>query len=110
MHKTEASGGPAHISRPRAARLRLLAGKLNGLIALGGGVLITPLLVVAGVGPQTAVGTSLVAMRMLSCIGSVTHPLLGGMALDLVLILAAVSRGAVGSVLGSRIIARLTTH
>ena len=47
-----------HFSRPRAAGLGLLAGLMNGLIALGGGVLITPALVIAGVSPQVAVGTS----------------------------------------------------
>ena len=106
----EASKTRGHLSRPRAAGLGLLAGVLNGLIALGGGVLITPLLVVAGVSPQIAVGTSLAAVTMLSCIGFAAHLLLGGIALGLVPIVAAVLGGAVGSMIGSKILARLTPH
>ena len=82
---------------------------MNGLIALGGGVLITPLLVVAGVSPQIAVGTSLAAVTMLSCIGFAAHLLLDGIALGLVPIVAAVLGGAVRSMIGSKILARLTT-
>ena len=99
-----------HIPRLRAAGLGLVAGVLNGLIALGGGVLITPLLVVAGVSPQVAVGTSLAAVTMLSSIGFAAHLLLGGISLGLVPIVAAVAGGAAGSVLGSKILARLTPH
>ena len=106
----EASEARIHISRLRAAGLGLLAGVMNGLIALGGGVLITPLLVVAGVNPQIAVGTSLAAVTMLSCIGFTAHFLLGGISLGLVPIVAAVVGGAAGTVLGSNILARLTPH
>jgi len=106
----EASEARIHISRLRAAGLGLLAGVMNGLIALGGGVLITPLLVVAGVNPQIAVGTSLAAVTMLSCIGFTAHYLLGGISLGLVPIVAAVVGGAAGTVLGSKILARLTPH
>ena len=106
----EASEARIHISRLRAAGLGLLAGVMNGLIALGGGVLITPLLVVAGVNPQIAVGTSLAAVTMLSCIGFTAHFLLGGISLGLVPIVAAVVGGAAGTVLGSKLLARLTPH
>jgi uncharacterized membrane protein YfcA len=88
----------------------LLAGVLNGLIVLGGGVLITPLLFVTGVRPQIAVGTSLAALTMLSCIGFSAHLLLDGIALGLVPIVAAVLGGAVRSMIGSKILARLTPH
>lgn len=94
----------------RAAGLGLLAGILNGLIALGGGVLITPLLVVAGVSPQVAVGTSLAAVTMLSSIGFAAHLLLGGISLGLIPMAATIVGGAVGAVLGSKILARLTPH
>jgi len=86
----------------------LLAGVLNGLIVLGGGVLITPLLFVTGVRPQIAVGTSLAALTMLSCIGFSAHLLLDSIALGLVPIVAAVLGGAVRSMIGSKILARLT--
>ena len=99
-----------HFSRPRAAGLGLLAGLMNGLIALGGGVLITPALVIAGVSPQVAVGTSLAVVTMLSCIGLTAHLLLGGISLGIVPIIAAGVGGATGTVLGSRILAHLTPH
>ena len=106
----EASEAHVHISRLRAAGLGLLAGVMNGLIALGGGVLITPLLVVAGVRPQIAVGTSLAAVTMLSCIGLTAHLLLGGISLGLVPIVGAVIGGAAGIVLGSRVPLMLTSR
>jgi hypothetical protein len=97
-------------SRRQAAGLGLLAGFLNGLIALGGGVLITPVLIVRGVGPQTAVGTSLAAVTMVSCVGFSAHMLLGGLSLGLVPIAASVAGGIAGSLLGSKILARITPH
>ena len=106
----EASKTRVHFSRQRAAGLGFLAGVMNGLIALGGGVLITPLLVIAGVSPQVAVGTSLAAVTMISCIGLTAHLLLGGISLGLVPIIAAVVGGVTGTVLGSKILARLTPH
>jgi len=106
----EAFEARVHISRLRAAGLGLLAGVMNGLIALGGGVLITPVLVIAGVNPLIAVGTSLAAVTMLSCIGFAAHLLVGGISLGLVPIIGAVVGGAAGTVLGSRILARLTPY
>tara|TARA_A100001037_G_C15053377_1_gene591216 strand:+ start:89 stop:937 length:849 start_codon:yes stop_codon:yes gene_type:complete len=106
----EASKARLHLSQQRAAGLGLLAGAMNGLIALGGGILITPALIVAGVCPQVAVGTSLAAVTVLSCIGLTAHLLIGGISLGLVPIIAAVVGGATGTVLGSKILARLTPH
>ena len=106
----DSSENRGHLPRLRAAGLGLLAGLLNGLIALGGGVLITPLLVVAGVSPQVAVGTSLAAVTILSSVGFSAHLLFGGITLGFIPILAAVAGGTVGSVLGSKILARLTPH
>tara|TARA_B100000686_G_scaffold220300_1_gene227400 strand:- start:564 stop:1412 length:849 start_codon:yes stop_codon:yes gene_type:complete len=106
----KASKARLHFSKKRAAGLGLLAGAMNGLIALGGGILITPALIVAGVSPQIAVGTSLAAVTVLSCIGLTAHLLLGGISLGLVPIMAAVVGGATGTVLGSKILARLTPH
>ena len=106
----DSSENRGHLPRLRAAGLGLLAGLLNGLIALGGGVLITPLLVVAGVSPQVAVGTSLAAVTILSSVGFAAHLLFGGITLGFIPILAAVAGGTVGRVLGSKILARLTSH
>ena len=83
---------------------------LNGLIALGGGVLLTPLLLMSGVSPQVAVGTSLAAVTVLSCIGFSAHLLFGGISLGIVPIVASVLGGIGGSLLGSKILARITPH
>jgi len=99
-----------YFSRKRATALGLLAGLMNGLIALGGGVLITPLLLIAGVSPQVAVGTSLAAVTMLSCIGLTIHSLLGGVSIGLVSIIAVIIGGVTGTIIGSKILARLTPH
>ncbi len=99
-----------YFSRKRATALGLLAGLMNGLIALGGGVLITPLLLIAGVNPQVAVGTSLAAVTMLSCIGLTIHSLLGGISLGLESIIAVVIGGVTGTMIGSKILAHLTPH
>lgn len=97
-----------YFSRKRAIALGLLAGLMNGLIALGGGVLITPLLLIAGVSPQAAVGTSLAAVTMLSCIGLTIHSLLGGISIGLVSIIVVIIGGVTGTIIGSKILARLT--
>ena len=99
-----------YFSRQRSIGLGLLAGLMNGLIALGGGVLITPMLVIAGVNPQVAVGTSLAAVTMLSCIGLTIHLLLGGISLGLLSIIATVIGGIAGTIIGSKVLARLTPH
>ena len=99
-----------YFSRQRSIALGFLAGMMNGLIALGGGVLITPMLVMAGVNPQAAVGTSLAAVSMFSCIGLTIHLLLGGISLGFFSIIATVIGGIAGSIIGSKILARLTPH
>lgn len=104
----ENSKNPGQISRLIAVGLGFLVGILNGLIAFGGGALITPILVFAGFSPQVAVGTSLAAVTMVSGIGLATHLLLGDVLFGLAQIITAVAGGVVGSILGSRILARLT--
>lgn len=58
--------------------LGLGAGLYSGLLGLGGGFVIVPLLVrLFGFGTKRAIGTSLVAIAILSVPGTVTHALLG---------------------------------
>ena len=58
---------PRALSDVRASVIGFFAGLLNGLIALGGGIIITPGLVVYGrASPEVAVGTSLAAVVVLS--------------------------------------------
>lgn len=57
-----------------AAMTGLLVGVLSGLIGVGGGVLLVPLLVIGfGFAQHTAQGTSLAALIPTSLVGAVTH-------------------------------------
>ena len=85
-----------------------MAGLLNGLIALGGGVLITPMLVAAGIAPQVAVGTSLAAVTMLSSFGFLVHLIFVGVPLGVVPIMICVVGGITGTWIGSKLLARIT--
>ncbi|MCH9671989.1 MAG: sulfite exporter TauE/SafE family protein [Gammaproteobacteria bacterium] len=85
------------------------AGLLNGLIALGGGIVITPVLVGRRrVPPQVAVGTSLAAVAMLSTIGFVFHFSVGGLIVGPGAIVLSVVSGCVGAVVGAKLLAKIT--
>jgi uncharacterized protein len=75
---------PAPVSAPpvppalKLALLGLGAGLYSGLLGLGGGFVIVPLLIrLFGFGTKRAIGTSLVAIAILSVPGTITHALLG---------------------------------
>ncbi len=76
----DAPAAPAGTRAP-AAKLALLglgAGLYSGLLGLGGGFVIVPLLIrLFGFGTKRAIGTSLVAIAILSVPGTITHALLG---------------------------------
>ena len=93
------------------ALIGLLAGLLNGLIALGGGIIVTPMLVTQrGASPQVAVGTSLAVVVVLSTFGFLAHSLFGGLVLGWSAIAVTVSGGIAGAILGSRVLAKLTAR
>ncbi|MBT6278278.1 MAG: sulfite exporter TauE/SafE family protein [Chromatiales bacterium] len=92
-----------------SAAIGLLAGVLNGLIALGGGIIVTPLLMTRhGAAPQVAVATSLAVVTVLSTIGFTAHLAMGGLILGAEPIAASVIGGGVGSVIGTKVLARIT--
>ena len=100
---------PRALSDARASVLGFAAGTLNGLIALGGGIVITPGLVVYGrASPEVAVGTSLAAVVVLSSVAFVMHASFGGLGLDVPGLVAVVVAGMIGAQLGGWILARLT--
>lgn len=86
-----------------------VAGLLNGLIALGGGIIVTPILVGhRGLSPQVAVGTSLAVVVVLSTIGFAIHFSFGGLVLGASAIVVSVLSGLVGAVVGAKLLARIT--
>ena len=85
---------PRALSDARASVMGFAAGLLNGLIALGGGIVITPGLVVYGrASPEVAVGTSLGAVVVLSSVAFLMHASFGGLGLGVPGILAVVAAG-----------------
>ena len=84
-----------------------VAGLLNGLIGIGGGIVIVPALIARGASPLHAVGTSLASVSVLSAIAFVAHASLTDVPISGVAFTALVLAGAFGSVLGGTVLARL---
>jgi uncharacterized membrane protein YfcA len=75
----------------------LLVGVLSGLIGVGGGVLLVPIMVIGfGFGQHLAQGTSLAAVLPTSAVGAVTHYRRGHLKLTPALVMGTV--GAVAAV------------
>jgi uncharacterized membrane protein YfcA len=105
------TGVPRALTGARASLLGFLAGALNGLIAIGGGIVITPgLIVYARAAPQVAVGSSLAAVVVLSSVAFLVHASFAGLGLDVYAILTVVAAGVAGSQLGGWLLARITAH
>jgi len=88
-----------------------LAGLLNGLIAIGGGIVIVPGLIrYRQATPQVAVGTSLAAIIVLSSVAFITHFSLSDNTVSGAAMLSAALGGTAGAQLGGWILARLDTR
>ena len=99
------------LSNARAGVLGFVAGALNGLIAIGGGIVMAPGLIVYGrTSPEVAIGTSLAAVVVLSSIAFLMHASFAGLGLDVDGIVTVVIAGMVGAHLGGWILARLTAR
>lgn len=99
---------PRALSDVRASVIGFFAGLLNGLIALGGGIIITPGLVVYGrASPEVAVGTSLAAVVVLSAAAFLLHASFGGLGVDPYGIVSVVAAGMIGALVGGWMLARL---
>lgn len=96
-------------SRWRSWGVGATAGLLNGLIALGGGILVTPYLIsYRRVPPKIAVGTSLVVVVVLSTFGFTGHAVRGNLTIEASQITICALGGILGTALGSKILAALT--
>lgn len=81
-------------------------GFASGLLGIGGGVLMVPALMAAGLDIRAAVATSLLVILPTSLFGASTHYLLGSLSIPHVLLLAA---GAVpGAQVGARLAAKVS--
>jgi len=83
-----------------AALTGLMIGVLSGLIGIGGGVLLVPLLVIGfGFSQQVAQGTSLAALIPTSIVGVVTHQRQGNLDVRAGLVMGAF--GMLAAVIGA---------
>jgi uncharacterized membrane protein YfcA len=96
--------GPLKVAAP-AAGMGLVAGILSGLLGVGGGIIIVPLLVVlVHLSQHQAHATSLAAIVPIGAVGALTFALDGEVDLEVAGLLAL---GAlVGAPLGARIMSR----
>ncbi|MEP6476368.1 MAG: sulfite exporter TauE/SafE family protein [Actinomycetota bacterium] len=100
--RSDASGGPGEGTPWRFAGVGLVGGFVSGLLGIGGGLVMVPLLAgVLGVPLKRALGTSLLAIVALVVPGSVVHAALGHIdwAICGVIVLGAVPGARVGSTL-----------
>lgn len=87
------------------------AGLLNGLIGIGGGIVIVPGMILhRGATPQVAVGTSLATVVVLSSCAFALHVGFSGFALSPVGACSIIVTGMLGTYVGGRILARLTAR
>ena len=66
-----------HVGRRSAFFLGLLAGMVAGLVGIGGGIIIVPALVLAGVDPHRSVATSSFVIIFTGTASALTHAYLG---------------------------------
>ena len=98
-------------ARGAIAFIGFLAGALNGLIGIGGGIVIVPGLIMRrGASPQVAVGTSLACVVVLSTVAFCVHAYFTGLAFGVAALLVIVAAGVIGAQFGALILARLTAR
>lgn len=99
--ETVSSGNVTDIDMPIAIAIGLVTGFLSSLLGVGGGFLLTPLMVLALHIPiHVAIGTSLVGVIGLATSGAIGHWMVGHIDLSLVVIL--VVGGVISAPLGAK--------
>jgi uncharacterized membrane protein YfcA/drug/metabolite transporter (DMT)-like permease len=96
------------LSRGDRLRTGLTAGVLNGLVGIGGGIVIVPAMIRRNFTPQEAVGTSLATVVALSAIAFTVHAVITGISLGGTGFTTVVAAGMTGAVVGGRILARMS--
>ena len=106
-HVTPAGGSP--VSAPLVALTGVPIGLAQGLLGIGGGVLMLPVLIyLIGISTHAAIGTSLMIVLAGSLWGTFRHALNGNVSLELAAALLAAS--TFGSQLGALTSTRLKAH
>ena len=103
--------GDRQLSTGRVTFLGLSAGLLNGLIGIGGGIIIVPGLIVhRRASPEVAVGTSLAAVVILSSVAFALHASFAGLGIGPWNLALVIASGIVGARAGAWMLARLTVR
>ncbi len=84
-----AGGSGGAVSCRAATVVGLVAGALSGLLGIGGGVVLVPAFVAAGLALKVAIATSLVCVGAFAVPGTLAHALLGNVDWRVALLLAA---------------------
>lgn len=90
------------VSMPLMVGIGALVGLLSGLFGVGGGFLLTPLLMFVGIPPMVAAGSDAAQIVAASTAGTLTHSRAGTVDYKMAFILFA--GGSLGSVLGVRLL------
>jgi uncharacterized membrane protein YfcA len=99
------------LSTRRVTFMGLMAGVLNGLIGIGGGIVIVPGLIVhRRASPQVAVGTSLAAVVVLSSIAFLLHASFTGIEIGPWSLALVIASGIVGAQIGAWMLKRMTVR
>lgn len=99
------------LSTGRVTFMGFAAGVLNGLIGIGGGIVIVPGLIAhRGASPEVAVGTSLAAVVILSSIAFLLHASFTGLGLTPWNLAMVIASGIIGAQAGASMLARLTVR
>ena len=103
--------GERQLPTSRVTLIGLSAGVLNGLIGIGGGIVIVPGLIVhRSASPEVAVGTSLAAVVVLSSVAFMLHASFTGLGLSALGLTVVIAGGILGAQVGAWMLARLTVR
>ena len=98
--------GDRQLSTGRVTFLGLSAGLLNGLIGIGGGIIIVPGLIVhRRASPEVAVGTSLAAVVVLSSVAFALHASFTGLGIGPWKLALVIASGILGARAGAWMLA-----
>jgi uncharacterized membrane protein YfcA len=101
----------AGLGRPGALVIGFAAGGLNGLLGIGGGIVMVPaLLLRGGLSPPSAVGTSLATMVVLSACAFTVHVSVTGYTLSVAGSTLLIVAGALGAQAGGAVLRRVSAR
>jgi uncharacterized membrane protein YfcA len=92
----------------RLLAIGLAAGFFSALFGVGGGIVVVPLLILAGYSERPAMGTSLAAVGVIALVGAVSYAFHGDVEAGPAALIGL--PGAAGAVAGARLQQRLATR